>query len=117
MAEQLFSYGTLQSEQVQLATFGRKLDGKSDILTGYKLTLLKIDDEAVIATSGMTHHPIIVYTGNTSDSIEGTVFTVTQNELKQADEYEVEDYKRVSVELKSGITAWVYVNSTLAQQP
>ena len=32
----LFSYGTLQQEDVQLATFGRRLTGVSDALVGYR---------------------------------------------------------------------------------
>ncbi len=35
--ENLFSYGTLQSESVQLETFGRKLEGEPDTLPGYRL--------------------------------------------------------------------------------
>ncbi|WP_330997053.1 hypothetical protein [Burkholderia stagnalis] len=40
-SERLFSYGTLQLEQVQLTTFGRKLDGQSDEMPGYALSMLK----------------------------------------------------------------------------
>lgn len=112
MTENLFSYGTLQSESVQLKTFGRTLEGHPDILTGYKLSLLKIEDEAVVAFSGMTHHQNIVYTGNQSDAISGIVFIINETELKQADKYEdAADYKRIRVELKSGKTAWVFVSS------
>jgi hypothetical protein len=39
------------------------------------------------------------------------VFEVTTAELAAADEYEVADYKRVSVRLKSGVQAWVYVRA------
>ena len=112
MPENLFSYGTLQSEAVQLNTFGRILEGYPDVLTGYKLTLLKIEDEAVIASGGMTHHKNLVYTGNQSDSISGFVFIVTETELKQADEYEkAADYKRIGVELRSGKTSWVFISA------
>lgn len=38
------------------------------------------------------------------------VFEVSSDELKQADEYEKPNYKRISVKLSSGIDAWVYVN-------
>ena len=43
----LFSYGTLQHEDVQLSTFGRKLDGEKDLLLGYEPSLVKISDAAV----------------------------------------------------------------------
>ena len=36
----LFSYGTLQLPSVQLATFGRRLDGVCDALCGLSLDLL-----------------------------------------------------------------------------
>lgn len=109
--EALFSYGTLQLESVQLETFGRKLAGRSDILEGYKLSTIKIRDESVVATSGTAEHPIIVYTGVPTDVVSGKVFEVTAEELKHADEYEVDDYKRVLARLKSGTDAWVYVRA------
>lgn len=109
--ENLFSYGTLQLETVQVSTFGRKLEGYSDCLIGFKLFSVKIEDEAVIASSGMTEHPIITFTNNLSDKIKGTVYKITQEELHQADRYEVDDYKRVDVELQSGKRAWVFIKS------
>lgn len=57
MTDLLFSYGTLRQREVQVATFGRELDGW----------------------------------------------------LEAADEYEVDDYRRVEVPLRSGRSAWVYV--------
>jgi len=109
MTENLFSYGTLQDEPIQLKTFGRILKGDPDIITGYKISLVKIKDEDVVIASGMTHYNNIIYTGNTSDVISGTVFAITEAELKQADKYEAaDDYERMLIELKSGKTAWVY---------
>lgn len=109
--EYLFSYGTLQQEAVQLATFGRTLSGKPDALAGYTLTQLTISDSAVIETSGSASHPIIRETGYKSDTVTGTRLEVTPNELRSADAYEVDDYRRVSVVLTSGLTAWVYVDA------
>jgi len=34
----LFSYGTLQEESVQPATFGRRLQGSKDELVGFQLS-------------------------------------------------------------------------------
>ena len=110
-AELLFSYGTLQLEPVQLATFGRTLEGTADQLVGYKSGWLEISDWGVIETSGKSHHPIIVFTGRATDLVCGTVFHVTSEELRQADAYEVADYKRESVTLASGQNAWVYVGA------
>ena len=111
--EHLFSYGTLQRETVQLATFGRLLGGQRDALVGYRITLIPISDEKVVNDTGDTHYKNIKFTGDSSDVVEGTVFRVTKSELEQADEYEVDaDYERVVVELNSGIQAWVYLNRT-----
>ncbi|PQV52470.1 gamma-glutamylcyclotransferase family protein [Paraburkholderia sp. BL21I4N1] len=108
-SEKLFSYGTLQLEAVQLATFGRKLDGEADDMPGFSLTLLKIEDASVVATSGKTHHPVVSYSGNPTDTVSGTVFSITPAELAHADAYEVSDYRRDKVTLASGVSAWVYV--------
>jgi len=109
--ENLFSYGTLQLEQVQLATFGRKLVGRPDEMPGYAMTMLRIDDPEVVATSGKTHHPVVTYTGNVSDKVSGTVFAITAEELQHADRYEVAAYRRDCVRLASGVSAWVYVDA------
>ncbi len=109
-AEKLFSYGTLQYETVQLTTFGRKLKGTVDVLPGYHLQTITIKDPNVVATSGEAVHPILLYTGKQMDEVQGSVFDITTEELHAADRYEVADYKRVCVSLRSGIKAWVYVS-------
>ncbi|MEI9983797.1 MAG: gamma-glutamylcyclotransferase family protein [Aliidongia sp.] len=108
-SEYLFSYGTLQLEAVQLATFGRLLDGRKDRLPAYGLTQLAIADPQVVATSGKTHHPIISLTGREQDVVDGMVLSVTPAELAQADAYEVGEYRRERVTLASGLAAWAYV--------
>jgi hypothetical protein len=107
----LFSYGTLQQAGVQRATFGRLLDGAPDALPGYRQTLVEITDPAVLATSGEAFHPIVSASPDPADEVAGTAFLITEAELKAADEYEVSDYKRVAVRLKSGRDAWVYVKA------
>lgn len=109
-SEKLFSYGTLQYEHVQLSTFGRKLNGKKDILIAYQLLNLKINDPKVVETSGEAIHPVLMYTGKKDDRVEGTVFDISLAELESADSYEVAEYKRVSIVLHSGAIAWVYVS-------
>lgn len=108
--EKLFSYGTLQYETVQLSNFGRKLLGTVDTLSKFELSELKITDADVIAASGEDVHPIVIYTGEDTDKVKGTVFDVSSEELRQADSYEVSDYKRIQVRLDSGVSAWVYVH-------
>ncbi|MEW5687382.1 MAG: gamma-glutamylcyclotransferase family protein [Pseudomonadota bacterium] len=107
----LFSYGTLQQENVQLETFGRRLHGRTDALPGYRREMVQITDPAVIATSGADHHPIVLESGDPADEVPGTVFDVTEAELAAADTYEVSDYRRVAVRLRSGLDAWVYVKA------
>lgn len=107
--EKLFSYGTLQQEEVQLQTFGRRLKGAVDFLENFRLEEVLITNPEVIKKSGKTTHPILVR-GDQNDSVKGMVFDVTKAEIAQADEYEVSDYKRIAVQLKSGTQAWVYVS-------
>ena len=109
----LFSYGTLQQAGVQLATFGRLLEGSADALVGFAQSMAKIEDQEVVATSGKTHHPIVKFSGNGEDRVEGSVFEVTDSELEHADAYEVDAYKRVLARLASGKQAWVYVDARL----
>lgn len=106
----LFSYGTLQLDEVQLATFGRKLEGQRDALVGYRIVMIEIQDQEFVAASGTRHHRNLRFTGNSSDIIEGTVLALTSKELAQADSYEPSGYERIQVQLQSGSSAWVYIN-------
>lgn len=107
----LFSYGTLQKEQVQIETFGRILQGQRDILTGYVLKMLEITDPEVLRKSNQKYHPILEFSGNSEDEVEGVLFEVTDEEILQADEYEVDDYKRVEAVFKSGKSGFIYVGN------
>ena len=95
--ERLFAYGTLQTESVQLSTFARKLNGRPDALPGYRLQMIE-------------YHRNLEFTGDSSDFVDGTVFSVTEQELQQSDAYEPDGYKRIQVKLRSGTEAWVYLN-------
>ena len=108
----LFSYGTLQDPAVQKANFGRDLPGRPDRLPRYALRQVEITDPEVLRISGQTHHPIVTHTGDPADSVPGTVFDITDDDLTAADTYEVADYQRISVTLTSGAQAWVYVAAT-----
>ena len=112
--EQLFTYGTLQLEEVQLDTFGRRLEGRPDVLIGYRLVKITIEDEGFVAKSGTAEHRNLQFTGNASDFVEGTVYSVTMEELEKSDAYEPEGYERVLVHLKSGTNAWIYLNKSRA---
>ncbi|HEY2780163.1 MAG TPA: gamma-glutamylcyclotransferase family protein [Steroidobacteraceae bacterium] len=114
----LFSYGTLQQEEVQLAIFDRKLRGDQDELVGYEQAQLLIEDPAVIATSGKTHHSIVRPSRDPLSRIKGTVYEISPAELQRADLYEVAAYKRAAAKLASGREAWVYVDArVLGERP
>jgi gamma-glutamylcyclotransferase (GGCT)/AIG2-like uncharacterized protein YtfP len=107
--EHLFSYGTLQDTKVQLATFGRTLSGQPDVLERYREGRVPIR-MGLLTIPTDEYHLNAEFTGRDSDSINGTVFEVTTDELDQADSYEATaNYKRSRVELRSGKQAWVYV--------
>lgn len=106
--EKLFSYGTLQQENVQLETFGRRLEGHKDSLPGYQLGEIRISDPDVVRTSGKEYHPILIASGDSKDQVQGSMFLITADELAQADSYEVKEYQRVAAKLASGETAWIY---------
>lgn len=107
----LFSYGSLQQEEVQLATFGRKLAGEFDLLTGYEPALVRITDPAVAERLKKTHHDNIKSTGDDWSNVQGMAFEMTEDELTKADGYEAQyNYTRIQVTLNSGNTAFVYVH-------
>jgi gamma-glutamylcyclotransferase (GGCT)/AIG2-like uncharacterized protein YtfP len=107
----LFSYGTLQQKEVQLSTFGRELEGATDHLIGFILEEVKIEDDDVVSTSGKLFHPIARPTKTNANRVAGMVFEITEEELQQSDDYEVDAYKRVATTLESGKVAWVYVEA------
>lgn len=112
-AHLLFSYGTLQLENVQLENYGRTLKGEKDKLLGYRLESLSITQPDVILKSGSDTHPIAVKSGYLTDSVEGMVFELSENELKTTDKYEVSQYQRILETLASGKTAWIYVDKNV----
>ena len=105
----MFSYGTLQQPEVQRATFGREVPGQPDAIVGYDLDYVTITDPHVIATSGSDRHPILRPTARVDAHVDGSVFEISEAKLAAADEYEVDDYRRIAVPLRSGASAWVYV--------
>lgn len=96
----LFSYGTLQHKDVQIATFGRELAGREDSLPGYV---------RAISESGEVLYFNIEPTSRPEDTVSGTLFEITDQELAAADRYEKDrHYRRIFVTLRSGVQAWVY---------
>lgn len=105
----VFSYGTLQQAPVQIATYGRALDGQADTLPGYMTTRVPIANATTRARTGLTHHTNVVPSEHPDSVVPGTVFELTDAELSATDGYERDDdYARTAVTLSSGKTAWVY---------
>jgi hypothetical protein len=105
----LFSYGTLQLREVQLANYGRPLDGLPDALLGYRLEVLPDRDPGAVRISGTKTHMVARRTGDPADRVAGFVFLLTAEELAATDKYEGSDYARTELILESGRRALVYV--------
>jgi len=106
----LFSYGTLQNDDVQVSTFGRKLQGRPDYLPGFESDEVRIEDQSTARALGCTHHANVKPSQHPGACVGGTQFEVTTDELARADAFEAQfSYRRISVELASGSRAWVYV--------
>ena len=103
----LFTYGSLQHEDVQENIFGRILTGTPETLVGYTLKKIQIEEEF-----GIVNYPIIEETHNSEDTINGMVYEISNIELRQADLYEGVHYKRVEVQLQSNQKAWAYSVAT-----
>jgi Gamma-glutamyl cyclotransferase, AIG2-like len=102
---------TLQYESVQIATFGRQLDGHDDAMPGWRKDMLEITDAEVIRKSGERFHPMVRPLNDPIDEVSGKVSSITAEELAAADRYEVSDYRRIKVTLRSGVSGWVYVKA------
>jgi gamma-glutamylcyclotransferase (GGCT)/AIG2-like uncharacterized protein YtfP len=108
----LFSYGTLQNKSVQIANFGRELTGREDALPGYVQRMVAIMDPEVVALSGESYYANVEPSTSPEDAVSGTVFEITAQDLAAADKYEeAADYGRISVTLRSGDHAWVYMRA------
>jgi hypothetical protein len=106
----LFSYGSLQQENVQISTFGKLLEGQADELVGFEQSAITLDDPQVVALSGKMQHVIVRFNGREDSRVAGTVFEITDEELIKADQYECAPYERVAAMLASGKQAWVYAD-------
>ena len=109
--ERLFSYGTLQNADVQLATFGRLLDGAPDELVGFRQEAHEVADANFLAKGGSRLQLIVVRSGNAGDRVRGSAYMLTAAELAAADTYEPSAYRRIETVLASGARAWVYAKS------
>lgn len=104
--EQIFSYGTLQSKEIQMQVFNKILIGKPDQIVGYVLKALKIEEEF-----GMEDYCVAIPTNDPSDIVPGIVFDISILDLEKADLFESNAYKRVEITLNSGKLAWIYLEN------
>jgi hypothetical protein len=102
----LFSYGTLQQEEVQLALFGRLLRGEPDELVGFDQSLIELEEAGEKAI-----HAIVTHNGRRDSRVPGTLLELSDSEIARADAYEPPEYARVSVTLASGKQGWVYADA------
>jgi gamma-glutamylcyclotransferase (GGCT)/AIG2-like uncharacterized protein YtfP len=109
MKEYLFSYGTLQKEKVQIALFGRILQGSGDTLRGHRVSVIEIKDESFLSKGEEKYQQTLIVSSDNNDTIKGTVLEITGKELRLADKYEPGNYKRIKIVLESGKEAWIYV--------
>ncbi len=100
--EHLFTYSTLQDEQVQEYLFGRILNGSEDYLLGFKR----------LENAIYNRYPLVIRTDNAEDKVHGMAYEVTLSDLQKADIYETTAYKREKFALKSGKEAWVYLENS-----
>ena len=108
----LFSYGTLQEEPVQLSTLGRRLEGQAAELVGYEPATVAIQDPKLAARLGKTHHANVLLTGDENARVPGTVFDVSDADVRKIDAFESAfSYTRIAARLGSGLEAWVYVHT------
>jgi len=101
LTQHLFSYGTLQDEDIQKYLLTRKLKGKRDILIGYCISQKKFKGK----------YPIIEVSKNRLDGVKGKVFKVSYVELYEIDTFAANIFNRMEITLKSGTKAWVYTEN------
>jgi gamma-glutamylcyclotransferase (GGCT)/AIG2-like uncharacterized protein YtfP len=91
-------------EEIQLELFKRLVPTITDSIKNYKREYIRL-----FTISEGTLYPILEYTANPEDKIEGHVLKISHDELLITDSYEGESYPRKKVTLESGISAWCYV--------
>ena len=83
-----------------------------DSLVGYRIVMSQIQDQDFVARYGDAKQRNLQYTGIASDVVQGTVLKLSQRELELGDDYEPAEYERRLVQLRSGVSAWVYLNNS-----
>ena len=80
--------------------------------------MITISNAKVVTASGESYYANAEPSSDPEDAVSGTVFEITEQELAAADKYEeVAEYRRISVKLRSGDQAWVYVFARPGDKP
>ena len=110
----LLSYGSLQQRDVQLANYGRELEGSADVLVGYQLVPLAISDPRVLALSGKAVHGIARAQAATplTASPAWCSSSATPNS-RPATPMRLPNILGSKLRSKSGRSEWVYVGPPL----
>lgn len=98
MEEKVFVYGTLSDPKIQVKLLGRAVKTYPDILVGYEMSTIEINQNM---------YSIVIEKLN-GPQISGKVIIVEEEDLNKIDEYETDAYRRKKVTLKSGMMAWIY---------
>ena len=104
--ENLFIYGTLLEPDVRKMVFTREIEGREDVLPGYRIHKNKV--------GGL--YPSVEITNKKEDKVSGEVVVVSPGDLKRADQYEGEAYMRIRAKLDSGAEAWVYLEKPIEKK-
>lgn len=112
--QHLFAYGSLRHPAVQHWLFGRTLPPCPDRLVGARCTWVDDPDPDVLRLTGQHGYPCLQRTP-TEETVEGLCLALTEAELRSADRYEGDGYRREHCRLASGRIAWVYVDASQAE--
>lgn len=107
----LFSYDILNTEEIQLQLYGRKLQGTDDTLSGYMLKDSNHNGSNMNEKKNTIATQIAIKSQDTSDRIKGQVFEITGKELVQTDRHVVNNYNRILTTTDSGTEVWLYVEN------
>jgi hypothetical protein len=77
----LFSYGSLQKKDIQIANFGRELTGREDAVHGYRRHSTAVTDPGIAALIGESHYATLERSSSPEDTVTGMVFEITDEEL------------------------------------
>ena len=101
----LFSYGTLQDEEIQMELYGTVLLGIEDAIKGFVLKSITLTDQF----GNKKDYLIGDYSGRKDDIVKGIVYSISEGQLALTDFYEGPSYKRISVVSENGRECWLYV--------